>query len=849
MLATGSYLDRYRILEHLDSGAMGNIYKAQDEKLDRLVAIKTLSDALDQNTQSFLNSEAVAIAQLSHPNICAIFDIGYSQGLSYFVMEYLQGTTLTTLIKDGRLDVDDALLISIQMADALDQAHQRGVVHCDFKPANILCTDEGSKLLDFGVARMSNQNNGHLGGSLAYMAPEQLENSTPDTRTDIYAFGCVLYEMLTGQVVFRAESSTRLTANILTQSAPLPSKLRPELGTGFDHVISNCLAKDPDERWQSASDLLRELEWIGTEEKVKINRRPLAQNTMALIGLSCLLLLSSALIWNEFSSSSDNTYVVDIVLDENALENSISLSPDGKQLAYISSKNKEDEIWIRSIRDGQIKKIPGTKGARSLFWSPASNKLGFFTATELKTVELERGAPRTLAQVNIGRDGSWNEHDEILFSRQSFGGLYLAGGRNRDMLPITRLDADENSHRSPTWLPGGKTFLFLRRTTRASYIHLGSLNSNESISLLRSDSKPLFMANTPWFPSMVPDSGWILYISGSTLLAHEIDLKSKSLVDAPITIVEGVPTNSLISDASFTVADDGTLTYLAEHKSGSTIVAMDRSGNELRSLPGPYEYGHIDLSPDGRQIVAQRMDKSEIWLVDVQSNVHKVITPAGGFPIWQRNSGAFVYLNDYRFDGGSIIGTHSLSALSPQLYSFANVLPLFPGDLENDKYVWVSESNPKANHNLGYIDLSQQTYHKYRTSKYSERTPRIDPKGRWLSYESNESGRFEIYVQRRSEKAGAIAVSDAGGMKPLWHPKGDELYYLSLDGNLKVIETKTNRIEEFSVPKVLFDARPKYAGIHHRSVVTVDGQTFYIIRRAVPAKKNLTLHTGWHPKG
>ena len=552
-LSPGTTLGPYEIQSQLGAGGMGEVYKATDTRLDRTVAIKVLLAhvADDPDLKQRFEREAKTISSLNHPHICTLHDIGEQDGIDYLVMEYLEGETLAARLTKGALPLDQALRYGVEIADALDKAHRKGITHRDLKPGNIMITKAGTKLLDFGLAelrepkaavispseretrRASLTGEGTILGTLQYMAPEQLEGKDADARTDIFAFGSIVYEMITGKEAFTGESQASLIAAIL-DSQPTPmSTLQPMSPPALDRVVRKCLGKDPEDRWQDVRDATDELKWVaeaGSQAGLAVPAAgpPRGQSRLAWGVAAVVTVLAVALAVAYLNRAPAETATSRFsVLAEAGVVRGPALSPNGRQLAFTVGR----QLWIRPLDSLESRAIPGTEGAQAPFWSPDGRSIGFFTLTELRTVDPTGGPPQTVCAVP-GIGGTWNQDDVIVLGQ--FGGELLrvpaAGG---EPTPVTTLDEtrQEMGHLWPQFLPDGEHFLFFAQgAAEQEGIYVGSLESGVTPSLLlRTDRMARYAA-----------PGYLLFGRGQSLMAQPLDVERLALTGDPVRVVDGV---------------------------------------------------------------------------------------------------------------------------------------------------------------------------------------------------------------------------------------------------------------------------------------------------------------------
>jgi serine/threonine protein kinase len=504
-LAAGSRLGPYEILSAIGAGGMGEVYKARDTRLERTVAVKVLPEHLTANEdlRQRFEREAKTISQISHPHICALYDVGREGDRDYLVMEYLEGETLAARLDKGALPAEQLLRYGIEIADALDKAHRLGIVHRDLKPGNVMLTKSGVKLLDFGLAKavqpaasvsaltsMPTETpaltaEGTILGTFQYMAPEQLEARDTDARTDIFAFGAVVYEMATGQKAFSGRSRASLIGAILKDEPPPISAVQPMTPPALDRVVKTCLAKDPEDRWQTARDVVLELGWIaegsqaGTTPPAVAARRSrerVAWILSALLAIALALTLVLPYLGRARTSSEGRAVRLSVLPPEKGrfMPGTIALSPDGTRLAFVAADaDGRSLLWIRSLDALEARALPGTERAYAPFWSPDGRFLAFFAEGKLKRVEASGGPPQilsnltgTLSAGTVGRGGTWNREGVILFAPNPGGPLVRIADTGGAPAPVTKLDVSrqENSHRWPVFLPDGRRFLYFARS-------------------------------------------------------------------------------------------------------------------------------------------------------------------------------------------------------------------------------------------------------------------------------------------------------------------------------------------------------------------------------------------------
>ena len=626
-LTPGTSLGPYQIDAPLGAGGMGEVYKATDTRLDRTVAIKVLPEhvANDPDLKQRFEREARTVAALNHPHICTLHDIGNQDGIDFLVMEYLDGETLAQRLEKGALPLDQALTIATEIADALDKAHRQGIVHRDLKPGNIMLTKTGAKLLDFGLAKLRKPGTvgatgfsaaatqtepltgqGMILGTLQYMAPEQVEGKDADARTDIFAFGAVVYEMVTGQKAFEGDSQASLITSIMSATPTPPSALQPVSPPSLDRVVTKCLAKDPDARWQTARDLRDELTWItdggshvGVPAVVATPRKTRERLWMATAALATLVATALAALYLNRAPAEGVTTRLSVLPEPGGMLG-LALSPDGTQLAFVTGQLR-GQLWVRPVDSLDARPLPGADNAAYPFWSPDGRTIGFFTLDELKTVDLTGGLPRTVCPVPTGAGGTWNQDDVIVFG-QLTGSLHQVAAAGGEPIPLTALDVPgAASYLWPQFLSAGERVLFLAVAPeeQESGIYIGSLASG------RTPTRVMQTATMARFTA----PGYLLFGQDGALMAQSFELERLSVTGDPLRVAEELLPGSVGTQRlRFSTSDQGGLAYVGGGGSAqSQLRWVDRAGTELSTVGAPGDYYSPVLSPDENRIAVERL--------------------------------------------------------------------------------------------------------------------------------------------------------------------------------------------------------------------------------------------------
>jgi Tol biopolymer transport system component len=848
-LSPGNRLGPYEILAPLGAGGMGEVYKAKDTRLDRTVAVKVLPQHLSSSAEvrQRFEREAKAIAALSHPHICALYDVGREGETEYLVMELLEGETLASRLTKGPLATDQTLKCGIEIADALDKAHRQGIVHRDLKPGNVMLTKSGVKLLDFGLAKAmapSTQQSaltslptqaggvpltekGTILGTFQYMAPEQLEGREADARSDIFAFGAVLYEMATGRKAFSGSSQASLISAIMKEDPAPISTVQPMTPPALDRVVRTCLAKDPDERWQNAGDLRSELKWIaegsqaGVPAPVVARRRSRERVAWGIASAALVLAIASGAMLLRRLAAEPRAVRLSLEMPARAPFESFdhaAVSPDGRLIALIArSSAGRRSIWIRPLGSLQSTAIAGTEDALQLFWSPDSRSIGFFADGKLKRIEASGGPPHVLADAPNPSGGSWSRNGVILFCPNQYGPLFrvpAAGGAQPT--PATKLASGEDSHIWPSFLPDGKHFVFLgdASITQNHSIRLGSLDSAESDKLVPGAVTSLAAAP--------PD--WILFVRAGALVAQRLDVPAKKLVGETVPLGEQIASNDVQHGFEFSVSATGVLLYRSANPD-SQLVWFDRTGKRRGTVGEPARYARLELSPDEKQVAFEKLDAdgrhANLWLVDLARGSTSRLTStisSDYAPVWSPDGSRLLF-------GSARTGLGDLFEIGA---GGSGERPIFHDDHDKNPMDWSRDGrlalflsvSSATREDVWIINLAEGKAAPLVATRFSEVDARFSPDGKWFAYCSDESGRPEIYVQSLADAANRHQVSVAGGVRPRWRGDGKELFFATV-GALQSVEIRTDRGFEASQPKELFKGPPAvdYAA-------TNDGQRF-----------------------
>ena len=813
--------------------------------------------------------EAKAISQLNHPHICTLYDVGEQDGLAFLVMEYIEGETLAERLKRGALPLDEALEYGIQIADGLDKAHRAGIVHRDLKPGNAMLTKSGIKLLDFGLAKVVGgeldsessdaptrqkdlTKDQSIIGTLQYMAPEQLEGKEVDARTDIFAFGALLYEMITGRKAFEGNSQASLIAAILEREPAPITTLQPLSPTTLDHVVTTSLAKDPERCWQTARDLTRELEWCtesaagaaastvstGAEERYQKRER-------LLIGTSVVLL--ALLVWRFLlpSTATDTSIArLEVGLPPGQeLTGFLDISPDGKRLAY-TARNEvgPSRLYLRSLDTFEPRLVDGTEGAFAPFFSPDGEWVGFFANGKLLRVSFAGGEPIEIADAPEPTGGSWGEDDSIIFAPGS-SGLARVSSASGPVETLTTPDYAEGGygHAWPQWLPDGRHVLFT--IWRAEE----QLRFGAAVLSLDTGTWRVVIEENATGARYV-ESGHLLYTygPGSDLMSVPFDLNKLEVYGAPVPILD-VYYRTDFSHSPFAVSRTGTLAFNPEDPAKRTLVWVDRDGRETPLVTGQSEQGQYDfprISPDGSRVVFE--DTRQLWVMDLDRGTRTRLTSKAmnSSPVWAPDGESIVFSSNrarnWRLYSKSVRGTDE-----PELVAGGEYV-LVPQSMSLHGNMAVSELNPGTGSDIWTVQLGEEPQ-PFVVSPFRETQPQLSPYGRFLAYVSDESGRPDVYVQPYPATGDRWPISTEGGTEPLWSPDGKELFYRHGNTVLAVDIGAASSFEP-GIPRPLFDGNylvPPMSQSTREYDISRDGKQFLMVRRepsSIPTRINVVFN-------
>jgi Tol biopolymer transport system component len=818
-LATGTRLGPYEILGSLGSGGMGEVYRARDTRLDRTVAIKVLPGHLNDEPEARLRfeREARAVSSLNHPNICVLHDVG----ADFFVMEHLDGETLAARIARGPLPTSELLKIGIEVADALTAAHRIGLVHRDLKPGNVMLTKSGAKLLDFGLARATNLDSpsdvtqsptlsrpltkaGTLVGTFQYMAPEQLEGREADPRTDIFAFGAVLYEMATGQRAFTGASQASLIASILKEQPRAMTELAPMTPPALEHLVKRCLEKNPDDRWQSARDIALELAWIrdagsgaGLPAPVAAHRRIAARTAWitAAVCAAAAIGLGTLLITNRTAPLDVVRFTITSPANQRIRVGQpyLAMAPDGNQVAFCATDTVGvPSVWVRRLDTLESRRISGTQRANMLFWSHDSRHIGFFADGKLQRVSIDGGVVQTLCDAPDARGGTWGVNDDIVFQPVASGPLFRVAARGGEARAITVVDTanGEQAHRFPNFLPDGKHFLFVVLPEREGMFDLrvGSLDGDISPVIIRAGGAAVYAR-----------PGFLLYNRDGQLVAQPFDANARTTKGDPIPLGELPGAGADFSGApGASVSDNGVLAHSFAAFPNTSLQWLERGGQPRGriALPDGFFMAPV-FSRDGRRLCIEewRQDRSaNLWLVDVERNVATRFTfnDAENFgAMWSPDGKSIVFTSNREGRENLYIKPSDGSRDEQRLFDSGALFTKTEDWTPDGRAILYSVLTAKTGSDLWLFPLADgEKPRPLVQSRFNEGNALLSLDGRLIAYRCDDSGRPEIYAQSFPDMGPKHRASnDARGVFDsfqtfalAWVGRGRELVYMAADG-------------------------------------------------------------------
>jgi serine/threonine protein kinase len=883
VLQAGVRLGAYEILAAAGAGGMGEVYKARDTRLDRVVAIKVLPAEVGASPilRKRFEREARTLSTLTHPHICALLDIGSQDGVEFLVMEFLEGETLAErLQRSKRLSIGDTLAVAIQIADALASAHRQGIVHRDLKPANIMLTRSGAKLLDFGLAKhaesvveMAGESavttaapitvEGAILGTVPYMAPEQIEGREADTRTDIFAFGSVVYEMVTGRRAFDGASQVALIAAIVERDPPPVTSLLPLSPPWLHQVLKGCLEKDPEKRWQDVRDVHQQLKLIAADTTVdaapRRNRTFIA--AAALVALIAVVAAGVPVFFRAPPPAPAIRMQFELETPFTLTPYQMAFSASGRHLALTVTENDLTQLWVRTTITGRgeslatTASIPGSLGATWPAWSPDERSLAFFSEGKLKTIDLQTLESTTLADAPRPHGVTWGAENEILYSTNQR--IFRISARGGTPLPLLELESDGDAVTHPQFLPDGRNFIYLVSSERQDRrgVFVTSLGARKVQRLVATFAR-----------ASVVLPGYLLFVrpgesaTEATLMMQRFDLSTLQMIGDALPLAENVGVNTNNRAAAFTVSHTGLLVHRGNvtGTAVSNLKWFDRRGDSRAAIDAVAEYTTPALSPDGARAVVVRVvrtiGETDLWMVDLTRGTTRRFTSGAAaelLPKWSPDGARIVFTSNRTGDADTAIYEKHADGSSPEQLLLPGSGSYAESWSPDAKYLLYRHFNPETQSDLWILPVAERAAPKpFLRSRATEISARFSPDGRWVAYQSNESGRDEVYLTNFPDGTAALQVSVGGGRAPRWRGDGRELFFDRPAEGLSAITAID--IDLASSPPRIGKPRSLFVTATDGWDVTRDGQRFLMVvptdnaqrARTVPP---LTFVAHWLP--
>jgi len=898
-LTSGTKLGPYEIVSPLGAGGMGEVYRARDTRLDRTVAIKILPSHLSDNAEAKqrFEREARTISSLNHPNICTLHDIGHQDGIDFLVMEFLEGETLQRRLLRGPLPLKQALDYGIEIADGLDQAHKAGIIHRDLKPGNIMLTKAGAKLLDFGLAKpaaaiaagglgagssapstptMSASSlmeqadplteRGTVVGTFQYLAPEALQGKDADARSDVFALGAVLYEMLTGKRAFEGKSQLSIMTAILEKD---PDRIAA-VPAALEHVVCTCLAKEPAERWQSAHEAARELRWVAQNSAAPASEVRAASPPWRswASGVAVVLAATAVILAAKYYAARTvprSPLMVSVLPPEGVFPDPAGrngppkISPDGNWLAFVGCKTaaasssvaggKLCSIWTRSLHSTDAHEVVGTSGGYFPFWSPDGGDIAFFADGKLKRVAADGGPVQIVCDAADARGGSWGSSGTILFAPMRGSPIFRVPADGGSPVAVTRaapasMLSEVGSHRWPYFLPDGEHFLYLNSPNGAcgdlAQLHFASLDGKQDVPLMRTCSSAVFA------------DGHLIFWRDGNLMAQPFDPGRGGLSGSAVAVAEHAAFDSLFSSGEFSASTEGKLLYVSgEGTIAAQLVWFDRSGKLLGPAGENDQYVSVAISPDGLRLVANTspINKQRILLVEARGTRTLVTlgTKVGGFPVWSADGRRVYFTSNANGPFDILAKVVDGSAPEQPLVTFekGQFGAVFLAASPDGKYVAYVTLDADTKLKIYTVALAgHRKPELFLQSRANESAPAFSPDGNWIAYESDQSGRGEIYITAFPGRGANYQVSTDGGERPVWSRDGKQIFYRSNLQMMAVAVTTQGHTLELGTPSELFEVAVRNLGGRWYDV-SPDGRFVMNTRPPSVQVKSFELVVNW----
>ena len=889
-LASGTKLGPYEIQCPLGSGGMGEVYRARDTRLDRSVAVKILPAHLSDQPEAGerFEREARTISSLSHPNVCQLHDVGEQNSVRYLVMELLEGETLAERLRRGPMPLDQVLRYGAEIAQGLDAAHRRGVVHRDLKPGNIMLTKTGAKLMDFGLAKGTSAANavsteltatmtsspaspltqqGTIVGTFQYMAPEQVEGKEADARSDIFSLGAVLYEMTSGKRAFEGKTLVSVAAAIM-EKEPEPIRTQAVTPPALDRLIRKCLAKDPDARWQSAGDLASELKWItdsgaSSAWQAVSPKNPARRALLPWVVVAVALIAAIVLSVVQSTGRANKSLVRTQIASPDKFEfNFVGdsggppvISPDGTRLIFSARFQGKTQLFLRSMESLVPQPIPGTDDATYPFWSPDSSSIGFFADGKLKRMEIAGGAAIVVCEAAMARGGGWSSKGTILFTPMINTPLYQVPAAGGTPVAVTKLSEKYTTHRFPTFLPDGEHFLYVAAnhaapTNGETAVFWASLDGKQNKLVILSPS------------SVVYASGYLLYVRQNGLMTQPFDPSTGEFKGPAAALNDDVQVDNTIWRGTFTASENGTLIYQpGPAETGMRLAWYDINGKRAGYVGDPDDYYQVELSPDDKKVAAAvGAYNYVIWVYDIARNTRTRLTfgnAAYYSPVWSRDGKQLAYV------GGPSGGVSRVSIMVKaadgsgeekkllDLGQFQGVQQVLCDWSPDGRYLLYTNGTPSVGTGVDLWVLplfGDRKPYPYIDAPGNQQYAQFSPDGRWVAYTSDETGQMQVYVAPFPWTGAKWQVSSVGGAVPRWRRDGKELFFQTWGSSWNFAAEVNGHGSSFDVGPVhnLFlinNLSPNTTSAQY--AVTSDGQRFLQITTGESGKLPLTVIQNW----
>jgi eukaryotic-like serine/threonine-protein kinase len=869
-LTSGTKLGPYEIQSPLGAGGMGEVYRARDTRLDRTVAIKILPPHLSSNldAKQRFEREARTISSLNHPNICILFDVGHQNGTDFLVMEYLEGESLADRLRKGSLPPEQVLKYGIEICEGLEKAHKNGVIHRDLKPGNIMLTKSGAKLMDFGLAKAMPTHEppassltmtaarpsgeqpltvqGTIVGTFQYMSPEQVEGKEADARSDIFALGAVLYEMAAGKRAFTGKSQASIVAAILASDPQPISSVQPMSPPALDRVVRTCMAKDADERWQTAHDVRLQLEWIaeagskaGVPAPVVARRRTSRRLAWLVAAVAMAAATAFAIGFVLRAPVPAHPLRVSVLPPEKHLfdPNSLALSPDGTKLAFVATAaGGIPQLWVRPLDSTAAQPLAGSDDAAFPFWSPDSRSLGFFADGNLRIIDASGGAVQTLASAPTPRGGSWGRDGTILYTPNTTSAMFripAAGGTPSRAIGAEKAPSAIGSPRWPVFLPDGKHFFFFQfspDSETGGSIHLGALDSQQDTILTSSDFRAQYA------------NGHLVFGRGGNLMTQAFNEKKLQLAGNPVPIAEQVRADAGNGAAAFSLSNEGKLIFAGGQAAAFDLAWYDRTGKKGNVIDsGTFQDAHI--SPDGKKVSAARVDAGghlEIYTYDLARGTKSQFSfsqTRDDDPVWSPDGNTIVF--DSARNGKIDLYTRPANGSRQEELLYHDELNKYPFSWSSDGKYIAYETFSGAHFDIWVLPMfGDRKPYPFLQEKFNTRYPVFSPDGKWIVFTSFESGHAQVYVVAFPNRGGKFLVGD--GQLGLWTQHGKEILYLDDHARVNAVDATAHGDSiELGKPQVLFPAQPAMFQ------ASADGKHLLLMQAPIENSTNLTLVINW----